>query len=136
MASKGKDILRSRGGESFFATVAEDGLPRIHLLNVDIQDGRLLVFVQGHSSKARDLQSNSSYALHALWEQDRPDEFLVRGRAQLVTESAVRQEASELWAFTPSDSYPLYELLIEHVMLGERGADEWPPRYRTWQSSG
>jgi hypothetical protein len=48
----------------------------------------------------------------------------------------VRDGAASGWFFTPSESYPLYELLIGHALLGERAsADDWPPRYRSWRSA-
>ena len=134
MAEKGRALIYRRGdGEGLFATVAAHGTPRINVLNVGVHDGRLLVFVQGHSAKARDLAANPRYALHAHQDPSRPDEFLVRGQARLVTEPAVRQAAAADWFFTVADDYPLYELLIEHALLGERGPDEWPPRYRSWR---
>jgi hypothetical protein len=137
MAEKGRALLYQRGdGEGLLATVAANGIPRIHPLNVGVVDGRLLVFVQGHSAKARDLATNPRYALHATWEADAPHEFTVRGEARLVTDAAVRDGAASGWFFTPSESYPLYELLIEHALLGERASpDEWPPRYRSWRST-
>jgi hypothetical protein len=65
-----------------------------------------------------------------------PHEFMVRGEARLVTDVATRR-AAEDWFFTVSDSYPLYELLIEHALMAERAsADDWPPRYRSWRSAG
>lgn len=138
LARKGKELLYQRGdGEGFLATVAANGIPRIHPLNVGIKDGRLLVFVQGHSAKARDLEANPDYALHAHWEADAPHEFMVRGRARLVTDAAVREAAAGDWFFKVAESYPLYELLIKHALLGERNsASEWPPQYRSWRSAG
>jgi hypothetical protein len=134
MAEKGRALLYQRGdGEGLFATVAPHGTPRINVLNAGVHDGRLLVFVQGHSAKARDLAANPRYALHAHQDPSHPDEFLVRGEARLVTDPAVRQAAADEWFFTVADDYPLYELLIEHALLGERGPDEWPPRYRSWR---
>jgi general stress protein 26 len=134
MAEKGRALLYQRGdGEGLLATVAANGTPRIHPLNVGIKDGRLLVFVQAHSAKARDLEANPHYALHAHQDPAAPHEFSVRGKARLVTDAAERKAAAEDWFFTVSDSYPLYELLIEHALLGERGTDEWPPRYRSWR---
>jgi hypothetical protein len=97
-------------------------------------DGRLLVFVQGHSAKARDLGTNPHYALHAHQDATAPDEFLVRGTAREVADPAARAAAASGWFFTVSDGYPLYELLIDSALLGERGVDEWPPRYRSWVS--
>lgn len=137
MAETGRDLLYQRGdGEGFLTTIAANGVPRIHPLNVGVMDGRLLVFVQGHSAKARDLESNPRYALHAHTEAAQPDEFMVRGEARLVTDAAVRDGAAGNWFFTPSDTYPLYELLIGYALLGERGPTEWPPRYRSWRSAG
>ena len=138
MAAAGRALLTQRGGgEGFLGTVAASGTPRIHPLNVGVRDGRLLVFIQGHSAKARDLETNPHYALHAHVDPATPHEFLVRGEARLVTEAAVRRAAVADWFFTVADSYPLYELLIEHAILGERdSADDWPPRYRSWRSIG
>ena len=135
IAAKGIELLDQRGdGEGMLATVAADGTPRIHPLNVGVRDGRLLVFVQGHSAKARDLESNPHYALHAHVDPERPHEFLVRGQARLVTDATVRRAAADDWYFSVADSYPLYELLVEHVLLGEReSSTDWPPRYRSWR---
>lgn len=137
MADKGNALLLQRGGgEGLLATVAANGTPRIHPLNVGVRDGRLLVFLQSHSAKARDLRANPHFALHAHQDAAAPHEFMVRGQARLVTDAAVRQAAAADWFFTVPDDYPLYELLIEHAVLGQRdSADEWPPRYRSWRSA-
>ncbi len=137
MAEQGRALLYQRGdGEGFLTTVAANGTPRIHPLNVGVKDGRLLVFVQGHSAKARDLAADPHYALHAHQDPAKPHEFMVRGQTRLVTDAAVRQAAAADWFFTVSDDYPLYELLIEHALLGERAsADDWPPRYRSWRGA-
>ena len=137
MAQKGRALLYQRGdGEGFFTTVAAHGTPRIHLLNVGLRDGRLLVFVQGHSAKARDLEANPRYALHAHVDPAAPHEFMVRGGARAVTDPATRQAVASDWFFSVSESYPLYELLIEHALLGERDTpNDWPPRYRSWRGA-
>src|SRR5215203_3899645 len=137
MAARGRELLYQRGdGEGFLATVAANGTPRIHPLNVGVRDGHLLVFVQAHSAKARDLEANEHYALHAHQDAEHPHEFMVRGQARLVTDAALREAAAADWFFTVSEAYPLYELLIEHALLGEREtASDWPPRYRSWRSS-
>jgi hypothetical protein len=136
LAARGRELLYQRGdGEGFLATVAANGTPRIHPLNVGVRDGRLLVFVQAHSAKARDLESNQHYALHAHQDAEHPHEFMVRGQARLVTDPALRAAAAADWFFTVSEAYPLYELLIEQALLGEREtASDWPPRYRSWRS--
>ena len=138
LAARGRELLYQRGdGEAFLTTVAANGTPRIHPLNVGVRDGRLLVFVQAHSAKARDLESNQHYALHAHQDAEHPHEFMVRGQARLVTDPALRAAAAADWFYTVSEAYPLYELLIEHALLGERAsANDWPPRYRSWRSAG
>ena len=136
LAARVRELLYQRGdGEAFLTTVAANGTPRIHPLNVGVRDGRLLVFVQAHSAKARDLESNQHYALHAHQDADHPHEFMVRGQARLVTDPALRTAAAADWFYTVSEAYPLYELLIEQALLGEREtASDWPPRYRSWRS--
>jgi len=137
LAARGRELLYQRGdGEAFLTTVAANGTPRIHPLNVGVRDGRLLVFVQAHSAKARDLESNQHYALHAHQDAEHPHEFMVRGQARLVTDPALRAAAAADWFYSVSEAYPLYELLIEHALLGERQtASDWPPRYRSWRSA-
>jgi hypothetical protein len=137
LAARGRELLYQRGdGKAFLTTVAANGTPRIHPLNVGVRDGRLLVFVQAHSAKARDLESNQHYALHAHQDAEHPHEFMVRGQARLVTDPALRAAAAADWFYTVSEAYPLYELLIEHALLGEREtASDWPPRYRSWRSA-
>ena len=137
LAARGRELLYQRGdGEAFLTTVAANGTPRIHPLNVGVRDGRLLVFVQANSAKARDLESNQHYALHAHQDAEHPHEFMVRGQARLVTDPALRAAAAADWFYTVSEAYPMYELLIEHALLGEREtASDWPPRYRSWRSA-
>src|SRR5688572_8460874 len=92
IAEKGNALLHQRGdGEGLLATVAANGTPRIHPLNVGVRDGRLLVFIQGQSARARDLEANPRYALHAHQDPAAPSEFMVRGHARLVTDAATRQ---------------------------------------------
>lgn len=134
MAERGRALLYQRGdGEGLLTTVAGNGMPRIHPLNVGVVDGRLLVFVQDRSAKARDLAVNPHYALHAHQDPAHPSEFLVRGTARLVTDAEVRDAAAGDWFFRVSPTYPLYELLVAHALLGERDVNEWPPRYRSWR---
>jgi hypothetical protein len=98
-------------------------------------DGRLLVFVQQRSAKTRDLEADGRYALHAHLDPAIPHELLLRGRALAVTDGDLRARAAAVWPFAPDDSYPLFELQIDHALLGERAsADDWPPRYTSWRS--
>jgi hypothetical protein len=64
-----------------------------------------------------------------------PSELSIRGRARLVVDADVRAAAASDWFFRVSESYPLYELLVERVLLGARAtADDWPPVYTSWRS--
>jgi hypothetical protein len=127
-------LYRSGEGEGLLATVRGEGLPRIHPVNVGIVDGRLLVFVQAWSAKTKDLVADGRYALHAVQDPAEPHEFTVRGRARPVEDAALRAAAIDVWAFTPKDDYPLFELDIEHALFGARPtADDWPPRYTSWR---
>ena len=135
MAAAGHEALfRSGSGDGLLTTIAGTGLPRTHPVNVGIVDGRLLTFVQGHSAKARDLLADGRYALHAHLDPNRPHEFLLRGRASVVTDPATRAKAIASWPFSPDDSYPLVELDIEHALFGDRAdPDAWPPVYTSWR---
>ena len=135
MASFGRDLLwRTGAGEGLLTTVAGAGLPRTHPVNVGIVDDRLMVFVQAASSKTRDLTSDGRYALHAHVDPQGPHELLLRGRAISVADQDVRARAIDVWPFKAGDDYPLFELDIEHVLLGKRESqDDWPPRYTSWR---
>jgi hypothetical protein len=137
MAEKALHLLfRSGEGEGQLTTVSGGDLPRTHPVNIGVVDGRLLVFVQGGSAKASELASDGRYALVNHMDPSAPHELLIRGRATIIDDSALRRGAAEGWAFTPSDTYPLYELNIESALLGERDSpNEWPPRYRSWRGS-
>ena len=138
MAARGRQLLYQHGdGEGLLATVAGDGLPRVHPMNIGVVDDRLLVFVQNRSAKAKDLATDGRYAVHAHQDPNEPHEFLVRGRAQLIDDPTARAAIAKEWFFKVSDDYPLYELSVEHAIFGERNtADEWPPRYRSWRRVG
>src|SRR5207244_7916384 len=116
--------FRSGTGEGFLSTVAGEGLPRTHPVNVGIVDGRLMTFVQAGSSKARDLSADGRYALHAHQDPAVPHEFQVRGRAEIVTDAATRARAVESWPFSANEEYILFELGIEHAVFGERADPE------------
>jgi hypothetical protein len=135
MAERGRALIYRRGdGEGLLVSVAGEGLPRVHPINVGVVDGRLVAFIQDRSAKARDLESDGRYALHAVYDPEEPHEFLARGRALRVNDPATRAAMARDWFFTVSDAYPLYELMVEHVVLGERPtANDWPPQYRSWR---
>jgi hypothetical protein len=98
-----------------------------------VVDGHLYTFVQPKSGKNRDLSSDGRYALHAHYDPQAPHEFQVRGRAHLIDDPALRSSVAANWFFNAKD-YPLYELMIDHALLGHRPtADDWPPQYSSWK---
>jgi hypothetical protein len=136
IADRGRALVERSGiGEGLLATVRGGAMPRIHPVHVRIVDGRLLTFVINGSAKAADLGADGRYALHAHQDPDVPHEFLVRGRATVVSEPAARRAAASEWSFEVDDDYTLYELRIDHAVFGERAtADDWPPVYTSWRS--
>jgi hypothetical protein len=130
-------ISRGEGGTAFLATVRGDGLPRINPVTVEIVEGRLVSFVIVDSAKFGDLTADGRYALHAYQDPAEPNEFQVRGRAQEVTDPAIRAAAVAGWPFEADDAYRLFEFSIEQAVLGERpSADDWPPVYSSWRADG
>jgi len=134
MAERACDLIyRTGDGEGLLVTVREGTPPRVHPVNAGIVDGHFYTFVQDKSAKRRDLEEDGRYAFHAHFVHEAPHEFLVRGRAAEVTDTELRARIAKDWFFNVADSYPLYELLIEHAVLGERPtANDWPPVYTSW----
>ncbi len=126
-------MYRNGDGEALLVTVRGDAPPRAHPVNAGVVDGHLYTFVQAGSAKRRDLDEDGRYALHMHMDPAAPSEFMVRGRAHLIEDEATRSAVAAGWFFTVHDSYPLYELFVEHAVLGERAtANDWPPNYKSW----
>jgi hypothetical protein len=136
VAAAGARHLDRAEGAALLATVrGSDSPPRIHPVTVGIKEGGLYVFVLD-SAKRTDLTEDGRFALHAHQDQAAPDEFSVRGRARQVPQGEVRDRVANGWFFEVDDTYWLFELRLQAAVLGERAADEWPPRYRRWSSAG
>jgi hypothetical protein len=137
LAETGRRLLKRTGiGEGLFASIRDGQPPRINPVYAEIVDGRLLTFVQAGSAKRRDLESDDRYAFHTHIDPSAPDEFAVRGHAREVIDPVLREHALAAWSFDGS-AYPLYELDIEHALLGRRAtADDWPPVYASWRAGG
>jgi nitroimidazol reductase NimA-like FMN-containing flavoprotein (pyridoxamine 5'-phosphate oxidase superfamily) len=133
LAAEGRRLLHRDGiGQGLLATVRDDASPRIHPIWFAIADGRLYAFI-GRSAKRVDLERDGRFALHNHVDPDSPSEFSVRGRAQVVEDAAVRSAVAADWAFEVDETYRLFELEVEAVVLGARGSpDDWPPRYASW----
>jgi hypothetical protein len=135
LASAGARQLDRTNGAALLATVRGIGAaPRIHPVTVGIVGDGLYVFLLD-SAKRRDLDEDGRYALHSHQDMAAPDEFSVRGRARLIPEGEIRTRVASGWFFGVDDTYWLFELRIESAILGERGVDEWPPRYKRWSAA-
>jgi Pyridoxamine 5'-phosphate oxidase len=133
VARAGSALLDRSNGAALLATVRGDAPPRLHPVTVAIRDGGLYAFLLD-SAKRRDLVEDGRYALHAHQDPAHPTEFSVRGRAQLIPAGELRDRIADGWYFGVDDTYWLFELRIETALLGERTADEWPPRYTRWSA--
>jgi hypothetical protein len=103
-------------------------------VTVGIVDGGLYVFLLD-SAKRKDLVDDGRFALHAHQDMAAPDEFSVRGRARLIPAGERRDRVGSGWFFEVDDTYWLFELQVQSAILGQRGADEWPPRYKRWSAT-
>jgi Pyridoxamine 5'-phosphate oxidase len=135
VAESGKALLDRSNGAALLATVRGDSAPRLHPVTVAIRDGGLYVFLLD-SAKRRDLVEDGRYALHAHQDPANPAEFSIRGRARRIPDGRVRDAVANGWYFGVDDTYWLFELRIETAILGERTAEEWPPRYTRWSAGG
>ena len=136
IAARGRElVMRGGTGRGMLASVTATGLPRLHPVSVVI-DGRAAARVQHRCSpRTRALLEDGRYAFHAHLDPAHPDELLLRGHAIAVTDATVRGRALAVWPFDASEGYTLFELSVEHALLGEREtADDWPPRYTTWHA--
>lgn len=127
-------FYRTETGEALLATVRGDGLPRIHPIYLAIMEDRLVAFITG-SPKAADLATDGRYALHNHQDPNAPDEIQLRGRVRPIDDPASRARFAAAWYFETTDDYGLFEFLVDRALLGERGPDDWPPRYTSWTDS-
>jgi hypothetical protein len=134
IADAGAGHLDRSEGAALLATIRGVAPPRIHPVTVAIKGDGLYVFLLD-SAKRRDLAEDGRFALHAHQDQAAPDEFSVRGRARLVPAGQERDRVSAGWYFEVDDTYWLFELRIQSAILGQRAADEWPPRYTRWPTT-
>jgi hypothetical protein len=136
IAARGRELIERTGtGEGMLVSVAGQGLPRVHPVVVGIVEGRLVLFSSDGSPKTRELAVDGRYAFHAHLDPAVPHELVVRGHARVVTDDVLRGRAMAAWPFDAADGYTLYELDVEHALLGERASrDDWPPRYAAWHA--
>lgn len=116
IATFGKTRFQSRVG--YLGTVRADGSPRVHPVTPIVGD-ELFLFMEPTSPKGKDLQRDGRYTLHCAVEnmEGGGGEFYVSGRASLVTDPAVRQQAVQAASYNPRDRYILFRLTLESAFM-------------------
>jgi len=120
IARAARELLSVPGfGFAYLATVAPDGGPRIHPVNLVWADGSLAAFIVP-SPKLADLRRPPHrYALHSTGSADVDDELAVCGRAREIDDPVRRAAAVAACPFAPGDDHVLVELeVFDHVLWG------------------
>jgi general stress protein 26 len=138
LAQAGRELLYQYGpGLAFLATLRADGAPRLHPVCPVIVDGGLYVFVVNRSPKVHDLRKDGRYALHTFSAADVDDEFMVAGRAVVVTDTALHDHVLEVYLAqgTTTADDTLFELLIERALHAKyEPRPSGPPVYTRYPS--
>jgi hypothetical protein len=124
LAAFGRERL-SRG-VAYLATTRADGGPRVHPVTPIIGDGRLYVYMEPTSPKGRDLRRDGRFALHSAVENadGGGGEFLIHGRAELISDPDIRAACDGLAPYEPKARYILFELLLDFVLATVYEGDE------------
>jgi hypothetical protein len=134
LAAFGLTCLERPPVVSYLGTVGADGLPRVHPVTPIVGDGRLFVFMEPTSPKARDLRERRVFALHnGVPDSDGTGgEFFIRGLAEPVDEPALRSVAAAAASYEPADRYVLFELTVSEARCNGYG-DVSLPDPRRWR---
>jgi hypothetical protein len=124
LAEYGRERLS--GGVAYLATSRADGGPRVHPVTPIIGDGHLYVYMEPTSPKGHDLRRDGRFALHAAVENSDGGggEFLIHGRAELITDPATRAAWDALASYEPKERYILFELMLDFVLATVYEGDE------------
>jgi hypothetical protein len=127
---------RLTAAAAYLATLRPDRRPRVHPVSPIVGGGRLFVFMEPTSPKARDLRAREWYSLH----NGVPDtfgtggEFFVAGRASVLDDAELRTIATDAAPYKPEDRYVLFELLIGEARCNGYGDVDLPEPDR-WAAS-
>jgi hypothetical protein len=134
LAAFGAERLAAR--VAYLATTRADGSPRVHPVTPILGHGRLFLFMEPTSPKGHDLRRDGRYALHSLiTDQDGTGgEFIVRGVAAMVDDTAVRALAASAAGYTPRDRYVLFEFGVDGAMSTVYEGEDDSPTRRRWGS--
>jgi hypothetical protein len=102
---------------AYMATLNEDGSPCVNPVHPVLCHGKLLLFIAPDMPKARNLRRDGRFAMHSLVDNlsGIAGEFHLNGRASLIEDEAVRQQAVDAACYTPKAEYMLFELGVERA---------------------
>lgn len=142
IAEKGRALIYQYGtGLGMLATRRANGGLRLHPFCPVVTAGGIYGLI-ANSPKRADLLERKTYALHAFLPEDRDDEFMLSGAANVVTDAATREAVSAAYhaaGATSSGDEVTFEFDIERALLSlyrprsEEGP-HWPPRYLKWHA--
>src|SRR2546423_3607770 len=109
---------RLEGRVAYLATVRADGGPRVHPVSPRWHDGRLFVRMYPSSPKVNDLRRDPRFSLHSEVEDTSGmgGEFLITGRAALVSDRSWIDEAFEGLPDPNADRYVVFEFRLSDVI--------------------
>ena len=124
---------RLNGQVAYLATIRKDGSPRVHPMTPVVGEGHLFVFMEPTSPKGHDLERDGRYAIHCSVTDTSgaSGEFIINGRAHLITDPKLRALAVRLCSYTPKDRYVLFEFDVESV--ASTIYPDGKPVYRSWK---
>ncbi len=143
MAADGKALLYQHGvGLAFLSTIRPDGRPRLHPVCPLLTDTALFAFIIP-SPKQSDLRRDGWYALHSFPCPANEDAVYLTGRADLVTDTNVREtlaaqfvaERSRIQAAPPARDDALFEFDIDSCLVTRTtGHGDPAPHHVVWKS--
>jgi hypothetical protein len=133
MARFGRERFQS--GVAYLGTMRADGGPRVHPVTPIIGE-QLFLFMEPTSPKGKDLLRDPRFTLHCSVEDSDGGggEFYVRGRARLVDDPHVREQAFEASPYAPQEHYILFVLSIETAFMNRYL--EGKPNIHRWRAGG
>ncbi len=131
LAEFGKARFQSR--VAYLGTLRPDGGPRVHPVT-PILGEQLFLFMEPTSPKGQDLQRDGRYTLHCSVKDmsGGEGEFYVRGRAALVSDPALREQAVQAAPYPAQDRYLAFLLSIEFAFMNQYVDGQATPR--TWKA--
>lgn len=116
LAAFGK--TRFSSGVAYLATLRLDGGPRVHPVT-PILGEELFLFMELASPKGKDLLQDPRYQLYCAVEDmsGGKGEFYVRGRAEKVEDTVIRQQAVRAAPYSPQERYILFRLSVEYAFM-------------------